>query len=185
MTEQPLSPSPHPLPRGERENKNMFATEQQPCPTPSPACVGPLYIAPTFFLALFVMPNGVDLPAAGGYVDGRTGEDPEMPARLRWHARTGLRAVDHEQSPPARLDATRHQVLQERLGGCESLRRHERSRPTASTFRCLTGTLRRLRVTSVPPSRWAGWGFGYGSRRNPISTHFPDATGSQDNAPAR
>ena len=35
------------------------------------------------------MPNGVDLPAAGGYVGGQTEEDAEMPARLRRHARTG------------------------------------------------------------------------------------------------
>ena len=88
MTEQPLSPSPHPLPRGERENKSMFATEQQPCPTPSPDCGGPLYMAPTLFLALFVMPNGVDLPAAGGYVGGQTEEDAETLTILRRHGRT-------------------------------------------------------------------------------------------------
>ena len=35
------------------------------------------------------MPNGVDLPAAGGYVGGQAGEDAETPARLRRRARTG------------------------------------------------------------------------------------------------
>jgi len=42
--------------------------------------------------------------------------------------------------------------------------------------RPLTGTWMRLKVTSGPPGRPAELGFGTGSRRTLISTHFRDAT---------
>ena len=65
-------------------------------------------MAPTFFLALFVMPNGVpngvDLPAAGGYIGGQTEEDAEMPARPHGPA-AGRRGAAGSPGTPPRPDA--------------------------------------------------------------------------------
>jgi len=55
----------------------------------------------------------------------------------------------------------------------------EQSNRLASTFRRLTGTWMWLKVTSTPPGSRAELGFGNRSRRNPISTHFRDATGKR------
>lgn len=49
-------------------------------------------------------------------------------------------------------------------------------RPLASAFRCLTSTRRRRRVMSGPLGWRAGLGFGIGSHRTSISTHFRNAT---------
>jgi len=50
-----------------------------------------------------------------------------------------------------------------------------------SISRCLTAIGMRRNVRFTPARKAAGWGFGCGSRRIPISSHFPEAT-QGDNA---